>query len=289
MPKVVAKPIRHALIVANLLKAGAQATAEQVRSGIEAYGISSDVRYITRDVDDEAPVNEPDVAVSIGGDGTVLFTARILAGMGTPILPVNLGDFGFITEVGVDEWRQAFESYLSGALRVSRRLMLRVRLLRDGKEIVQRCALNDVVVSAAGISKLVRLQVFLEETEVGRYRSDGIIVATPTGSTAYSAAAGGPILNPDLDAVILNPICPFTLSHRPLVFPAGEALRVFVDRNQRTDLKLTVDGQMVFPVQPADEVRVEPLSDRARIIQSDRRSFYEVLRTKLNWSGGPND
>ena len=160
-------------------------------------------------------------------------------------------------------------------------------MVRDGQEIVRFLGLNDTVVSAAGISKIIRLSVSVGGELLGRYRADGIIVSTPTGSTAHSAAAGGPILDPRIDAQVINPICPFTLSHRPVVVPGNEEIAVEVEREQRTDVVLTVDGQIVEPLLPGDSVIVSRSSAAARIVRAADRSFYEVLRNKLNWSGGP--
>ncbi|NCN04260.1 MAG: NAD(+)/NADH kinase [Spirochaetales bacterium] len=229
-----------------------------------------------------------DLAITLGGDGTVLFAARSLATKGVPILPVNLGNFGFITEVAKDEWAEDLESFLDGSSLGGRRLMAQVKVFRKTFQKFESVCLNDAVISGAGISKIISLSAFLTNTEIGKYRADGIIVATPTGSTAYSAAAGGPILHPEIDALILNPICPFTLSHRPLVLPGGEKIRIVIDRAQRTQLMLTLDGQLEYPLEPEDEVIVTRAENPAIIVNSRKRNFYEVLRTKLNWSGGPD-
>jgi NAD+ kinase len=199
---------------------------------------------------------------------------------------VNLGNFGFITEVTRDEWVGAFERYRTGMIEAGERLLIRVTVDRQGKRIGEYIGLNDAVISASGISKIVKLSVWLSDTFLGRYRADGVIVATPTGSTAYSAAAGGPILHPEMDAMILNPICPFTLSHRPLVMSADERIVVEVEENQRTGVMMTVDGQSEVPLIPGDRVTVSAYEERAHIVRSNKRTFYEVLRTKLNWSGG---
>jgi NAD+ kinase len=216
----------------------------------------------------------------------VLFSSRILSRHSIPILPVNLGNFGFITEVTREEWVGAFERYRSGMIEAGERLLIRVTAERQGKRIGEFIGLNDAVISASGISKIVKLSVWLSDTFLGRYRADGVMVATPTGSTAYSAAAGGPILHPEMDAMILNPICPFTLSHRPLVMSADETIVVEVESNQRTGVIMTVDGQSEFPLIPGDRVTVRPYEEKARIVRSNKRTFYEVLRSKLNWSGG---
>jgi NAD+ kinase len=270
-----------------LLKDDAQGLAEDIRTHLEANDIDV-VVFGFKGKPAQPHLDDFDLAISLGGDGTVLFSSRILSSRNIPILAVNLGDFGFITEVSKNEWLDAFEKYRSGLLDVGNRILLSVVVVRNGHEIGHFTGLNDAVVSGAGISKIVKLSVSLSDVELGRYRADGIIVATPTGSTAYSAAAGGPILYPELDAMIINPICPFTLSHRPIVVPGAERICIDVEPQQRTKVILTVDGQTVTPLLPEDTVRIERSPVRARIIRSSRRTFYEVLRSKLNWSGGPD-
>ncbi len=229
----------------------------------------------------------PDIALSLGGDGTLLTCARIVAERQTPILPVNLGTLGFITEIAKTEWSEAFERYRSGRLAVSPRLMVVATVMRAGLEVARLPGLNDAVISTGGTPKITRLQVVLSGTAVGRYRADGVILSTPTGSTAYSMAAGGPILHPEMQALVLNPVCPFTLSNRPLVVPADEVVEITVEEPQRTEVMLTVDGQESLPLQPGDRVVLRRYEHSALIIRSDRRNFYEVLRHKLHWAGEP--
>jgi NAD+ kinase len=279
--------IRKVLLIANLVKPEAEQLASEIRKYLEGQDIEV-VYFGFRGKPAQPVLDDFDLAVSLGGDGTVLFCSRILSYAGIPILGVNLGQFGFITEVMLDEWQEAFEKYRAGRLGVSPRLMLSVAVNREGTEIARFSGLNDSVIAAAGISKILKLTVKMRDTFLGRYRADGIIVATPTGSTAYSAAAGGPILHPELDAMILNPICPFTLSHRPIVVPSEEVIHIEVEEQQRTEVILTVDGQIVFPLEAGDHVQIRRAEGKGNIIRSDRRSFYEVLRTKLNWSGGPD-
>ncbi|MFW5843387.1 MAG: NAD(+)/NADH kinase, partial [Spirochaetota bacterium] len=279
--------IRHVLVIANTEKPHADALAEEVRIYLEEQGIDVVVfRYSGNAA--QPTLKDYDLAISLGGDGTVLFSSRILSSRSIPILPVNLGDFGFITEVTQDEWKDAFEQYRSGVIEAERRLLVSVTHIRRGREIGKYIGLNDAVISSGGIAKIVRLSVRLSETFVARYRADGIIVATPTGSTAYSAAAGGPILHPGMEAMIINPICPFTLSHRPLVVPAEERIDIEIEEYQRTSLVLTVDGQAQIPVRPLDRIAVRASVERAQILRSEKRTFYDVLRSKLNWSGGPD-
>ncbi len=228
------------------------------------------------------------LAITLGGDGTVLFAARSLAPLGLPILPINLGNFGFITEVSKNEWQEDLDAAILGKAQIGTRLMVQVKIIRQNEQVFKSVCLNDAVISGAGISKIVSLTAFLSKTKIGKYRADGMILATPTGSTAYSAAAGGPLLHPEIDAIIMNPICPFTLSHRPLVLPGGEEMRIIVDPVQRTNIILTLDGQVDFALLPEDEVVVTRADEPARILYSKKRNFYEVLRTKLNWAGGPD-
>ncbi len=229
-----------------------------------------------------------DFAVSLGGDGTFLSCARLLAGNPLPILPVHLGTFGFITEVTHNEWVEALEAWLDGRLEVEDRMILDVRIIRSGKDVGWFKGINDAVVGASGISKLVRLSLQLGGYEAGHFRGDGLILSTATGSTAYSMASGGPILVPPMRAIVLTPICPFSLSWRPMVIPDRDEIVIRVEDSQRADVLLTVDGQESFPLQEEDKVVVRGSAAGARVIKSDKRVFYEVVRTKLGWSGGPH-
>ena len=226
-----------------------------------------------------------DIVITLGGDGTVLYAARAVYEMGIPILPVNLGTFGYITEIGKDEWREALEHYIQYGTNISRRLMLRITVHRDGKRVWSGSSLNEAVISSSGIAKVISLDLSLDKTPAGSFRSDGMIVATPTGSTGYSLAAGGPILDVDMSAIVITPICPFTLSNRPLV-TSGKIVTLSVKEGQRTDLMLTLDGQLLFPLQENDTVTIEKSRNKALLIRSLRRNFTEVIRDKLHWSGG---
>jgi NAD+ kinase len=214
-----------------------------------------------------------------------------MAPLGVPILPVNLGTLGFIATVHPGEWALVFDRWLERKAALSERLMLEVTVERRGKVLTRGICLNDMVISASGIAKIIRLRVDSEMVfpheymRLGQYRSDGLIVATPTGSTAYSVAAGGPILEPEMEAFIVNPICPFTLSNRPLVVPARERLLVELEAEQRSGVLLTLDGQVTEPLEPGDRLAIRQAPHTVRLIASDRRTFYTALRTKLNWSG----
>ena len=282
------KTIRHVIVIVNLLKDNATALRDEIVSFLEAKNVTYTVyAYGGEPIVPEA--QEADLAISLGGDGTVLFAACHWASMEIPIMAVNLGDFGFITEITQSEWRETFLKFEAGELSVSQRLMLDVCVFRDGKCVDNFLGLNDTVITAEGIAKLVNLRVDLNGTYLGLYRADGIIVATPTGSTAYSAAAGGPLLAPELEAMIINPICPFTLSNRPIVVPGDDTITIAVENRQRAKLILTSDGQKLFPLLPGDEIVYKKAACKALIVRSDKRNFYEVIRQKLKWSGGADD
>jgi NAD+ kinase len=282
-----AREIKRVLVVASLEKRDAPA----VLSEIQEYFAESDVELLSNCVGDdleETRLTNTDLALSLGGDGTLLYCAKALAGYDIPVLGINLGNFGFITEVSRDEWRDTFELFIAGRLGVSHRLMVHVEVLRNGKPIERYRGLNDAVIGTKGIPRLIELRLLLSGSYVGRYRADGVIVATPTGSTAYSMGAGGPIVHPEMQAFILNPICPFTLSNRPLVVPAHEVIELEVEPVQRAEIMLTVDGMRPFQLQPGDKVRYTKSSKIFPLVKTDKRNFYEVLRAKLNWSGEPN-
>ncbi|TVQ26320.1 MAG: NAD(+)/NADH kinase [Spirochaetaceae bacterium] len=280
------RTVHKVLIIANLLKPRAGDLALVIERRLKDEGVDATVFTFSGE-----PVGPPtdgcDLAFSLGGDGTVLFASRILSPRGIPIIGVNMGDFGFLTEITETEWYDAFAEYRSGRLDIAERILIDVSVERRGEVVDRFVGLNDTVITAAGISKIVRLTVELDEMSLGNYRADGVIIATPTGSTAHSAAAGGPILDPRMDALIVNPICPFTLSHRPIVVPGSEVIRIVVDRQQRTDVLLTVDGQLVLPLEAGDVVTVRRSEHRARIVRARYRNFYDVLRSKLKWSGEP--
>lgn len=271
------------LIVANRTKSEVEALIEEMAGFCRSRGADADVRYA--DAREERPYPEDAcLAVTLGGDGTVLYAARHLPHP-IPVLAVNLGTVGFITEMTRHNWKIYLDGFFRGSYLCSPRLLLSVELYRDGK-VVPYSALNDAVVCAEGISKLVSVDLRIDDFFVGRFRADGLLCATPTGSTAYSAAAGGPILDPEMNALIISPICPYSLSNRPLVIPAGKTVTVEPSPDNKTGLILTLDGQEVVKLGDNDILNIR-ISDRKLFLVKDpERHFYDVLRSKLNWSGG---
>ncbi len=276
--------VSSVFIIANGMKKESQELSAEILEYLGKRGISGKLVSTKSDEDVlDVPVTT-DLVITLGGDGTVLYAARAVNEMGIPILPVNLGTFGYITEVGKDEWKEAFEYFEQHGTNLSRRLMLRITVSRNGHKMWHASALNEAVISSAGIAKVISLDLSLDKTPAGSFRADGMIIATPTGSTGYSLAAGGPILDADMSAVIITPVCPFTLSNRPLV-TSGKVVAVTVCSGQRTDLLLTADGQLFFPLEEGDVVTVEKSRSRALLVKSLRRNFTEVIRDKLHWSG----
>jgi NAD+ kinase len=275
------------LIVANLEKELSAGVAEAISASLNASGIEAEKYYYTGDPDGPPRAEGAALVISLGGDGTVLYAARIAAPLGIPILPINLGRLGFIAEIGVADWPSAIEAWAKGGLAVSERLMLAIEAWRDGARVASYWAMNDATVSAQGIAKLMGFGISLGASSLVRYRADGVIIATPTGSTAYNLAAGGPVLHPEMDAMIVNPVCPFTLSNRPLVVPADETVVIAMEEGRRTGAMLTIDGQETLTLQPGDSIRISGAPLKARIFVSEGFAFYEHLRSKLAWSGGP--
>jgi NAD+ kinase len=276
--------IKGALLFVNFHKPHASDLADEIANELKRLDMEV-IFFPFKGCLDSILMENYSVAFSLGGDGTVLYAARTIAARGIPIFPINLGTLGFIAAVHPDEWLRVFHQWVQGDINISRRLMLEITVERRGKTIAQASCLNDAVISASGIAKIICLHVLDTQTPLGNYRSDGLIVATPTGSTAYSVAAGGPILDPEIEAVIINPICPFTLSNRPIVVPAQETIIVEVKKEQRSDVLLTLDGQVTEHLEPEDRVCIRQAPYKAQLIASDRRVFYNALRTKLNWSG----
>lgn len=282
------KQIKHVLLVVNMHKTDAPRLSKQISVYLEKKGIA--VSHIQLLRGERVPeVDEHfDLAISLGGDGTVLYCARMLYGLDIPILAVNLGSFGFITEVSVNEWQEAFEKFCCGETLLSSRIMFDLKVIRDSEEVYTGYGLNDVAVSSLGISNVINLNLHLGQTLLGTFRADGIVVATPTGSTAYSLAAGGPIVDSQMEALVITPICPFTLSNRPIVVSSDEQITIEADRYQRTGLNLTIDGQENFGLVGGDQIIIRQAEHKTLLALSNRRNFYEVVRSKLNWSGGSN-
>jgi NAD+ kinase len=236
-------------------------------------------------VDKDALVRTVDMIVLLGGDGTLLSMADCIAAAGAsiPILGVNFGSLGFLTEVTLPELYPSLEAVLAGRARVEQRMMLQSTALRGGHPMREYITLNDVVVTKAARSRMIDLSVSVGDQFVTRVKADGLIVATPTGSTAYNLASGGPIVQPTVDALVLTPIAPHTLTNRPIVIPSSSLVRIQPIIEPRDEVFVTFDGQAGFQLQADDEIHVQRARQSLRLIRSSTRSYFEVLREKLKW------
>jgi NAD+ kinase len=239
-----------------------------------------------RTVDKDQLPNLVDMILVLGGDGTLLGMAdRIgLAGTDIPILGVNFGGLGFLTEVTLPEVFPSLEAALSGSAPIDKRMTMRAATLRGGTPFEDRIVLNDVVVTQGALSRIIELSVTVDHQFVTRVRADGVIVSSPTGSTAYNLAAGGPILHPHVDALVITPIAPHTLTQRPLVVPGSASISVQPHLDgSRDEVYMTFDGQFGFRLQEGDLVTVRRSERPLRLIRATSRSYFEVLREKLKW------
>lgn len=222
-----------------------------------------------------------DLLIILGGDGTLLSMARAVGDLGVPILGVNLGGLGFLTATTLDEMLPALETLLAGGMEIEERMMLGAVLRRGGQVVGEYIALNDVVITKSAMSRIIDLSVSVGGRHAISYRADGLIISTPTGSTAYNLSAGGPILFPTMDAVVLTPIAPHTLSNRPIAVPGAQRIEVALLVEQ--DVMLTMDGQVGVPLRERDVVEVQKASARIRLVRFPQKDFFSVLRTKLKW------
>jgi NAD+ kinase len=223
-----------------------------------------------------------DMLIVLGGDGTLLAAARLSAVRNIPILPVNLGALGFLTSVTLDDMYPVLEQAIHGEARFSDRVMLESWVIRDGKEFHHARALNDAVLNKAALARIVDLQLHVDGEFVSNYKADGLIISTPTGSTAYSLAAGGPIIYPIVSAFLITPICPHTLTNRPLVIRDTSTIEVDF-RSGDEAIFLTLDGQVGVELHPGDRVKLAALPERLRLVRPQQKSYFSVLRDKLKW------
>jgi NAD+ kinase len=225
-----------------------------------------------------------DLTVTFGGDGTLLFAARVFSQHGIPIVGINLGGLGFITEFREEEVLECVECFLKGRHSYELRMMIDVSIHRGSRLVNRSTGLNDLVISTGGISRLLEFEVYGGSHLIGAYRADGIIIATPTGSTGYSLAAGGPIVDPRMNAFIISPICPHSLGARPLVLPSEETIGVKL-LSQKRVVTATVDGQIAFEVKDGDSIEVKRSEVVTRLVSVGKRSFFDIVREKLAWKG----
>jgi len=225
-----------------------------------------------------------DLIIALGGDGTLLRAARILKGARVPILGVNLGGLGFLTEVTLGELYGTLSNVLAGKYKLEERMSLEATLYRGRERIASSLALNDCVITKGILSRLIRLDAFIGKEYLTTYAADGLIISTSTGSTAHSLSAGGPIVHPGIPAIILTPICPHTLSNRPLIVSGEEEIRIRI-ASPHPDVALTLDGQEVIKLRERDVIQIRKAPFKVRLIVPRKKSYYQVLRKKLKWGG----
>ena len=222
-----------------------------------------------------------DLLVVLGGDGTMIAAARLLGDREIPVLGINYGRLGYLAEYRTEELTTALEAAFAGEYRSETRVMLKARLVRQGEQIAEGRVLNDIVISKS-LARIVEIEAWYNSKFVATFRADGLIISTPTGSTAYNLSAGGPVVYPSMDAIVITPICPHTLSNRPLVVPDDKEIEIRLN-GQIDEVTLTLDGQIGFSLATSDRVFVRKSRTRFNIIQPLDRNYFDVLRDKLRW------
>jgi NAD+ kinase len=282
--------MKRASIISKQGKPELEAAVREAGSWLLSHGYSVTADAVTRQFLPQAEPAEredlvdkrPDFVIVLGGDGTLLSTARNVAHAGIPILGVNLGSLGFLTEVRHDEITQALSAVHAGRCQLSLRSMLHCQVCRQGQCVADYEALNDVVMNQSAVARITDFEVRVNGVFVSDYKADGLIVATPTGSTAYSLAAGGPILSAEVPAFVITPVASHALTNRPLVVHESSAIEVKVAVS-REQAYLTIDGQQGEPLQEGDVVRCTKSQFRVQLFKLADRSFFDVLRSKLKW------
>jgi NAD+ kinase len=249
---------------------------------IERERVEHQTGCSVKEVPDEKLAASVDLILVLGGDGTMIATARMIEDLEVPILGINYGGLGYLTEFRIEELYNALGSILEGNYRLDKRVMLRT-LHQRGDEVVNRNrVLNDVVINKSALARIIEIEAYLNDQFVNSFRADGLIVSTPTGSTAYNLSAGGPVIFPSMNAIVITPICPFTLSNRPIVVPDDAVIELRLKTDEE-DVALTLDGQVGFPLKIGDRVVIQKSGTTFNLIQPSNRNYFDVLRDKLRW------
>lgn len=260
----------------------------------EAIQLASKLRDWFEERGIKVHVNEEEIAsfldavIVIGGDGTLLHVAKLMQGRLIPVLGVNVGGLGFLTEIGLSELYPTLKRVIKGDFETEDRMMLKASIFRDGKSVYDQNVLNDVVFIREALARIIDLETTVNGVYLNTFKGDGLIVSTPTGSTAYNLSAGGPIIHPTLDIIILTPICPFALTNRPIILSESAVLQIKLAEWAR-DVSLTFDGQTDIPLKGGDVVEVRKAAAYIRLIKSPYKSYFEILRAKLRWGELPRE
>jgi NAD+ kinase len=249
---------------------------------IERERIQHETGCAVKEVGAETLAAAVDLMLVLGGDGTMIGTARLIGDEEVPVLGVNYGGLGYLTEFRIEELYDALEMILAGNYRLDKRVMLTVELHSGEESVLRSSVLNDVVINKSALARIIEIEAFLNKQFVSSFRADGLIVSTPTGSTAYNLSAGGPIIFPSMNAVVITPICPFTLSNRPLVVPDDAVIELLM-KTEQEDVVLTLDGQVGHPLKVGDRVVISKSRTTFNLIQPSNRNYFDVLRDKLRW------
>jgi len=234
------------------------------------------------EINSEKLADDVDLILVLGGDGTMIATARMIGDQEVPVLGVNYGGLGYLAEFRIQELYSALESILAGNYRLDKRVMLAVELRRGDTSVTSTRVLNDVVINKSALARIIEIEAYLNHQFVNSFRADGLIVSTPTGSTAYNLSAGGPVIFPSMNAVVITPICPFTLSNRPIVVPDSAEIELLL-KTDHEEVALTLDGQVGFPLKVEDRVSIRKSRTAFNLIQPSNRNYFDVLRDKLRW------
>lgn len=223
--------------------------------------------------------------IVLGGDGTFLAAARFIGHRDIPLMGIKFGEVGFLSETTEENLEQAVSRLLEGKYLINQRTRLDIKVIRDGKQVIDVDVLNDAVINKSALSRLTSCAVYLDSNYLTTYKADGLIVAPPTGSTAYSLAAGGPVVSPEVPSIILTPICPFTLTNRPLIIPDSTHIEIRLEGSPE-DMVLTLDGQEGFEMNPKDKIFIKKSRHNIKMISFEDQSYFNVLKARLKWSGG---
>jgi NAD+ kinase len=249
---------------------------------IEREQIQQQTGCSVHEVSNDKLAHDVDLILVLGGDGTMIAAARLMGDREVPVLGVNFGGLGYLAEFRIGELYSALESILSGNYRLDQRVMLDVELLRGDLRVTSNRVLNDVVINKSALARIIEIEAYLNHQFVNSFRADGLIVSTPTGSTAYNLSAGGPVIYPSMNVVVITPICPFTLSNRPIVVPDDAVIELCL-KTQQEEVALTLDGQVGFPLNVEDRVVIRKSATTFNLVQPMNRNYFDVLRDKLRW------
>ena len=278
--------MKKVLIIINTSKNESLSLSKQIAQFLNSKNIDCDF-FNFDGFDPDKPIKDYEFVITLGGDGTVLYAARNCVEYGVPVFPVNLGQFGFMSSVQQNEWQQSLELYLSGKAPFQNRCMIQASLYRGNKLTSEHLALNDIVISAKHTARTVAMDVLFDSDHLCKLKSDGVIICTPTGSTAYSASAGGPIVDPVLDALVMTPINSFSLSSRPIVLRPDGILTINIQPCRTKEIRMLADGQEPVALMEGDKIEIKLIEKKVKLICCTQEKFFNALRSKLNWRGEP--